>query len=356
MGILLISRSYPPTKGGMEKYSYELAQELKNRFSVKTIANTRGKKYLPVFMLFLLPRAIYCLCRNKTDIVILTDSTLAPFGYFLSKLFRPKVVCLAHGLDIIYDRIWYQKLLLPFVRKMDLVVANSEATESECRRRGIKKTTVIHCGIHSEKLKNKIRKANKYQGLEKLDITNKKILLSVGHLVERKGFFWFAQNVMPDLPREYVYVVIGGPGNNPGARKKRKEIENNRDLKNRVFFLGKVPDETIFSFYNSTQVKALIMPNLSTSGDIEGFGIVALEAAIAGIPVIASNIEGLKSSVIPEKTGLLLPEKEKTAFSKRIPQINRENWDRSEQTVKELFDWENIGKKWELELKRINKN
>ena len=48
------------------------------------------------------------------------------------------------------------------------------------------------------------------------------------------------------------------------------------------------------------------MPNIKVPGDMEGFGIVVLEAGSYGLPVIASNIEGIKDAVIDGKTGFLV--------------------------------------------------
>ena len=56
------------------------------------------------------------------------------------------------------------------------------------------------------------------------------------------------------------------------------------------------------------------MPNISVPGDVEGFGIVAIEAAACGTPVVASDIQGIRDAVIDGETGFLLEERNVAAF------------------------------------------
>jgi glycosyltransferase involved in cell wall biosynthesis len=50
-----------------------------------------------------------------------------------------------------------------------------------------------------------------------------------------------------------------------------------------------------------------VQPNIPVSGDIEGFGLVTVEAAMRGLPVVASELEGIAEAVVDGVTGLLLP-------------------------------------------------
>ena len=69
MKLLFISRAYPPVTGGIENQNYELSQWLPKIAEVKTIANTRGKLFLPLFIPYALIRAL--LLFRRYDAVLL---------------------------------------------------------------------------------------------------------------------------------------------------------------------------------------------------------------------------------------------------------------------------------------------
>jgi D-inositol-3-phosphate glycosyltransferase len=70
------------------------------------------------------------------------------------------------------------------------------------------------------------------------------------------------------------------------------------------------------------------MPNQPSENqtDVEGFGLVAAELSVQGMPLIASNIEGLTSAVMDGETGFLLPHDDIDAWVDKINEIA--NWDR----------------------------
>ena len=59
--------------------------------------------------------------------------------------------------------------------------------------------------------------------------------------------------------------------------------------------IGEVSDDMLAAAYRSADV--MVMPNIPVRGDMEGFGLVALEAAAAGLPVVASRIEGITDAI-----------------------------------------------------------
>jgi len=68
---------------------------------------------------------------------------------------------------------------------------------------------------------------------------------------------------------------------------------------------------------------------------------------VAGIPVIASNIEGMKTSVIDKKTGLLVEERNPDRFFNAIKHIDEIDRDKTRQEIINNFSWEVIIKRWE---------
>lgn len=81
-------------------------------------------------------------------------------------------------------------------------------------------------------------------------------------------------------------------------------MEGPSALQKRVHLLGYLPESQLKTVYAAADV--FVMPNLPVSGDVEGFGLVALEAATYALPVVAAALEGIQDAVVPERTGYLL--------------------------------------------------
>ena len=128
----------------------------------------------------------------------------------------------------------------------------------------------------------------------------KKLILSVGRLLNRKGF----DNVIRSLPAlleqgldtEYALIGIGGEIDY------LQELAREVGVADRVHFLGHVSYADLPRWYNACDLFA--MPNRDIDGDSEGFGLVFLEAAASGKPSIAGVAGGTGSAVIDGVTGL----------------------------------------------------
>jgi phosphatidylinositol alpha-1,6-mannosyltransferase len=126
------------------------------------------------------------------------------------------------------------------------------------------------------------------------------VLLTVGRIVQRKGFesVLEALKVIKDRNIDFEYRIVGG-----GPYKKEVlRIIDKLNLEGCVSLLGEV-DETDSS-YQAADI--FIMPSIELPGDVEGFGIVFLEAGLHGLPVIASRSGGIPDAVKDGETGLLV--------------------------------------------------
>jgi phosphatidylinositol alpha-1,6-mannosyltransferase len=255
-----------------------------------------------------------------------------------------KVTVTIHGLDITYKNQFYQSLIPWCIARLDRVVCVSHSTRDECVCRIIPcpNCTVIPNGIRPDQLylqqsKNELR--CKLENLIGLSLDNKKVLFTIGHLVKRKGVAWFVENVMPRFEDSCLYVVAGeGP-----ERGTIQEIVDCYNLQGSVLLLGEVSDEDRKFIYNASDI--FIMPNITVPGDVEGFGIVALEAGSCGLPVVASNIQGLRDAVINGKTGYLVEEGDVDGFVGRITDMNLDK-DQIRKIVNSTFDWAKIYKRY----------
>jgi glycosyltransferase involved in cell wall biosynthesis len=104
-----------------------------------------------------------------------------------------------------------------------------------------------------------------------------------------------------------------------------------------------------------------VMPNIRVEGDVEGFGIVAIEAAIQGLPVVASNIEGINDAIIEGHNGFLVESGNAQAFEDKIRDIldNVNLNELSEQVseyTKQNYSWEHVSDLYLKEFMRIQKD
>lgn len=344
--ILFITRNYPPKVGGLEEYSYHLIREFETFATTYKITSSKPKKHLFWFFPYSLIKALYLIRKHGIDSVHLCDGVLSPIGVILKHLTGVKASAAIHGLDITYDNPIYQRVIPWCVGRMDKIVCVSAATRNEVLKR-IKipsdKCAVIPNGIVPDRLyvpQSKSELLQKIETFVPVSLTDKKILLTVGHLVKRKGVSWFVDKVMPDLGKEYVYLIVG---HGPEKRNIERAIARHH-LGNQVFLLGKTSDDVRNAFYNAADI--FIMPNVTVQGDMEGFGISALEAGSCGLPVVASHIEGIRDAVIDGKTGFLIEERDADGFLERIHNMDLKKEDVGP-LVNDIFHWSKISAQYQ---------
>ncbi len=264
MNILYLTRKYPPVKGGMEKINFYLSLNLKKIADIELIFWDKSQKWLLFFLFCFLIKSYYALLTKKIDIIHLGDGLLSPLGLILKKAFHVPVTVTIHGLDITW-RFWFYQLLIPrCIARLDRIICVSAHTRKECLQRRIpeEKIVVIPNGVDASEFyfhkdKEELRKILSEE--LKISLQDKKILLSVGRLVERKGFHWFTDKVFPEILKKrknFLYLIVG-----EGQLRSRieKDIEKNA-LVEKVFLLGEVSHQTLKLLYNASDL--FIMPNI----------------------------------------------------------------------------------------------
>lgn len=307
MKLLVISRAYPPEIGGMQEYAYQLIRHLSQTDAVSPIVRAVPSTGLLPFFLFLFHALMKgCLFSRRVDLIYLCDAALSPLALLLKHITRKPVIIMVYGLDLSSLRLCNP--LIPFcLQRLDRVLCVSRSTQAECLKRGVDpgRVSVITPGVSDEWYQPDGHTwARRQVGTRYGIATDKKILLSVGRLIERKGFHWFVAEVLPRLlsHRKDIVYLLAGQG--PMERQLRSLIRN-QGLSDTVIMPGGIPDrKDLALFYNAADV--FIMPNIHVSGNPEGFGIVTLEAASCGVPVVASRVDGIPDAVAHGKNGLLI--------------------------------------------------
>jgi D-inositol-3-phosphate glycosyltransferase len=144
------------------------------------------------------------------------------------------------------------------------------------------------------------------------------LLLFVGRIQPLKGVAVAVQALSaltPDHPDARL-VVVGGPsGPQGGVEVARTEaLVDELGLRDRVVFVPPQPHELLSTYYRASDV--CLVPSRS-----ESFGLVALEAAACGTPVVASDVGGLRSLIDHGRTGYLVEEPTPAAFAAWVRQI-----------------------------------
>jgi phosphatidylinositol alpha-1,6-mannosyltransferase len=343
MRTLYITRKYPPAVGGMENYSYELVRALERRHPMTVIAWGGSQKWLPYFAIKAFVQTLWFVRRDNVGRIHIGDSVLAPLGVVIKMITRRPVSVTVYGLDIMYTNRAYQWLVPRCVARLDPVICISTATRDEATRRGVpaERCVVIVPGVAVFEPRG--GPGVELERLLSTSIGDRKVLLTVGRLVERKGVCWFIDNVLPELGSSYVYLVAGdGP-----ERGRAQRIVEERGLHEQVHLLGKVTDRDLEALYRTADV--FVMPNVPVPGTMEGFGLVALEAASAGLPVVASDLEGIRDAVVDGETGVLVESGNVAAF---VDAVKRAQAMPREQVASATapFSWENVARRYDEAL------
>ena len=306
--ILFITRNYPPSVGGKERLSFELINHIAKKEEVLKITWSKHLKGLWYFIIKAFIEAlILCYRHENIRLIHLNDPILTPMGLLLKFFTMKPMVANVHGLDITYPNTIYQWIIPATLKKMDRIISISHATTLECERRGIspEKITIIPVGVT---INNPFISAvsvplEKLERLVGFPLKDRKIIITIGRLVKRKGVGFFVSEVLTELVKEFpdiCYLVIGdGP-----ERGNIEDIIRSNKMSSHAVLLGYVDDETLALVKEIASL--FVMPNIPVEGDMEGFGIVALEAAVAGLPVVASRLEGIKEAVTDGENGILI--------------------------------------------------
>lgn len=327
--------------GGMEELSFALAKEFSSQVDTTLITWGKSQKYLPYFLPVAFFKSLYFIASKKITHVHIGDALLAPLGLVLKKLFGVKTTATVAGLDITFNFPGYQWIVPRCVAQLDKVICISKATQDECTNRGIpkEKCHVIPCGVYPNKLHTNAQRGDLENIINK-NITDKKILITVGRLVKRKGVYWFIENVLPRLDKQYLYLVIGD-----GPEKERiQQLIKNKQLEEQVMLLGKVSQQELKIVYHTADF--FIMPNIKVGNNIEGFGIVAVEASSTGLPVIAARLEGISDAVIDGQTGILVESKNPDQFIHALHANFALNKSAVAEITKKNYSWEQIGRSY----------
>ena len=374
MKVVVIAPYFPPHIGGMENYAYNIGKGLKEKYGWEVVVvtcNHEERKYKEEQMDGM---KIYRLQRWFK----VSNTPINPMWYFqiknIIKKEKPDVINAHTPVPFIADvaaRVWnnipfiltYQNdltkgnILLNLICKFyyfaignktlkisDKIIATLEyyTKNSPYLTRHLNKISIVPPGVQIAKFHpgvNKFTLQKKYG--------NYPFVLFVGQLDKthiHKGIYYLIDAIsLVKKKFENIVLLVVGKGDNIDNYKKYAQKSS---LEKNVIFTGFVPIDKLPEYYAGSNVT--ILPALN---NLEGFGMVLIEAGACGKPVIGTSVGGIPSVISDQKTGLLVPPKDPEALAKAIikilkdPKLAKKMGENGYKNVKENFTWEKQIKK-----------
>ena len=359
MRVLFVSHSLPPSDrpmdniGGMQRVAIDLHDSLvpHRGAEVRTLVlrSPWSQRHwrTPLFMAQAIRDIRRMAERREIDAVLFSSMVTGALAVPLKRHLRKHGVisaAIANGLDATTPTWPYPQFVRMVFDSLDLVLPISNATADACRARGLSpdKCSVVLLGIKLDRFQPPAsRPESRREMLARFGIgmSPRLVLCSVGRLVPRKGVAWFVDNVMPSLPPDVLFLVAG-----EGAERQRIEtLIAKHELRDRVRLLGAISDEYLEKLYQGSDL--FLMPNVPVPGDMEGFGLVMVEAGLCGLPVIASRLEGITDVVTEGANGHLIETGDARGFISAINQYYDAPYElasasvRAREHVEATFGW-----------------
>ena len=294
--ITLMTLDYPPQTGGVSRYLSELVRASHGEIDVidaKPFLRRAWPAWWPLVSVIRRRSS----GDNSHSVVFVSHVFPVGTAAWISHLIKgPNYVVLFHGLDLrLADSPWKRWLLRRVCHGSQALFCNSESTRETLKRLVPKvEATILTPGVEDRVV------ISRDEARRKLGIDpNAKLVLSVARLIPRKGID-VALHAMSRIQHErpVQYVVLGdGPD---GERLAKIATESRTNVR----WVRSADDEEKWSWLAASDV--FILPVRDEGSDVEGFGIVFLEAAKAGIPSVAGRSGGAVEAVRHERTGLVV--------------------------------------------------
>jgi phosphatidyl-myo-inositol dimannoside synthase len=315
---LLVTNDFPPKLGGIQSYLWELWRRLPPAsFTVLTtpyagaeafdaeqayrVVRSREPVLLPQP---LLARKIDALAEATGAELIVLDPAL-PVGLLGPHLARPYGVVL-HGAEVtVPGRLpGTRQLLRRVLRGAELVIAAGRYPAAEGERAAGRELPVVHVppGVDPTRFQP-LDHAARGAARARLGLPGDGYLVvSLSRLVPRKGMDTLIRAAAELAPsRPDLTVAIGGTG-----RDRDRLAKLVAETGAPVVLCGRVADDDLPDFYGCADVFAMLCRKRWRGLEQEGFGIVFLEAAAAGVPAVAGESGGAAEAVADGETGLVV--------------------------------------------------
>jgi len=368
--VLFVTHSFPPAGrpldnvGGMQRVAADLhaALGMHPRVTLTTLALRSAARWYELRTFPFLVRLTWDLARrvrtDSADVVLFSSMVTGVMSAMAARRPRAHMAAIAHGRDVTLERALHQRVWLPrSFRALDALMPVSSATAQALTDRGAEpaRVHVVPNGIDPGRFTAPPARSLARSAVEgDLGLPpGALLLLAVGRQVRRKGIAWFTASVIPRLGPE-VHLVVAGEGPEVEAI---REAADTAGVAGRIHLLGRVSEERLATLLAGADL--FVMPNVPVPGDMEGFGVVMLEAGLAGLATVASDLEGIRDVITDGANGHLVPPLDAAAFAECIARYagDRDALERLSASAREhvvsTFSWSAVAEQYVLVLESI---
>jgi len=356
--MLYVTRKFPPSIGGMQRFNAKLSRHLEPLLPLRLLKWGRGQALMPFFLIRAFLQAVVLRLTGKIDLIYLSDGLMAPLGYLLKKLLRVPVAVNIHGRDIAFTFPGYLVVVPWALRRLDRVICVSRQLKEECRRYGVaeEKLAVIPNGVDVEDfIWTRPERPDRVLGR---DFSGRVVLVTVGRLVPKKGADRFVRDILPGIAAREPSVLYLLAGDGP-LREEIEQTARAAGLEDNVALLGDLPMEGDLLKAAYCAADIFVMPNALVAGDIEGFGIVAIEGGAAALPVVASRLQGIQEAIVAGENGNLLDWEDEEGFRRvileliRDPERRKREGEKARAYVAAHYGWERVAKLYAEQFREL---
>ncbi len=349
---LLVTSSFLPGRGGIESYLAELCAEVAPRLAVLAPA-TRDGKPLPSGLLYptfgyegqmVLPGRGLVDAVDRAGLELGVDRVLFGTPWPLS-LVMPRVAARGYMYaSIVYAAELYVPTTVPALRgfmlralsQSDFILTVSHYTTHRLggmlARRGLRVPPIerLPARVDPQRFHPGVATARVREQLELSD--DDRVVLCFGRLVTRKGIHRLI-DALPEITRRVPETVLVIAGAGPEEQNLRKQAHARgiavrdpaapRDgvpepRAGRLIFAGRVPEEEAPAYFALADVFTLPVADRYFGREVEGLGVVMLEAAACGTPSVIGRSGGSPETVIDEETGYIVEARNRGELADRV--------------------------------------
>lgn len=323
--VLFVTNDFGPRAGGIETFIigliqrrpfgqtivYTSFQENSEQYDANWLTNygvrvvrDRARILLPT------PRVAWHLKQiiRKEGIRTAAFGAAAPLGLLSAGMKRAGVVrtvALTHGHEVWWAKVFPFNLLLRRIGStVDVLTylgeftrnAISKGITAKAQRSMVKIAPGIDVDHFCPTDASAVRKS--------LGIAEKRVIVSVGRLVHRKGqdrLIEAMPEILKSVPSAHLLLIGEGP-----YREHLQKLVKEHKLDTSVSFIGRIQYKDLPMYLCAGDIFAMPSRSRLMGLEVEGLGIVYLEASSCGLPVLAGNSGGAPDAVIQNKTGLVI--------------------------------------------------